>query len=126
MRDLTELQRAFVREYVLQHVTAKPWRDGKPGRAGAPYAAGVNAARLAGYGKNSKADTLSKHAYDLIRDPKILAAIREESIKVLEASHPEALAALLQVVADPAHRDRVKAAGMILDRASGRGPVYLQ
>jgi hypothetical protein len=72
---------------VLQHVTAKPRKDGKPGRAGAPYAAGVNAARLAGYGKNSKADTLSKHAHDLIRNPKILAAIREESIKVLKASH---------------------------------------
>ena len=79
MRELNELQRAFVREYVSECLNRKARKDGKPGRAGAPYGAAVNAARRAGYGKHSKSETLSKHAHDLTRNPKIIEAIDEES-----------------------------------------------
>jgi hypothetical protein len=77
MRALAnDMQRDFVRHL----------NTGKPG-----YGALTAAARKAGYGKNSKPDVLSKHAHDLSRNPKIIAAIAEEVPKVIRGvGHAEA------------------------------------
>jgi phage terminase small subunit len=103
MRELTEMQRAFVRALVIA----------KPG-----HGALTRAARTAGYGKNSKPATLSKHAHDLCRNPKIIAAINEEAKKVIRGvGHAEAATAVMNMVRDPSHRDHARAVDMILSRA---------
>lgn len=75
MRELNPMQQDFVRALVAT----------KPG-----WGAVTRAARKAGYGKNSKAATLSKHAYHMSRDERIIAAVAEESKKVLRLGHAEA------------------------------------
>jgi len=103
MRALNERQRDFVRHLVT----------GKPG-----YGALTAAARKAGYGKNSKAPTLQKHAHDLSRNPRIIAAIAEEAKKVVRGvGHAEAVAAIMNMIRDPLHRDHARAVAMILDRS---------
>jgi phage terminase small subunit len=104
MQQLTEMQRAFVRSLVTQ----------RPG-----YGALTRAARAAGYCKNSKGDpaNLSKHAHDLSRNEKVIAAIAEESKKVTRIAHPEAVNALLNLIRDPSHKDHARAVAMLLDRA---------
>ena len=95
--------RAFVEFYVLG--TAK----------GGPNASA--AARAAGFGKpNSTALRMAHLAWKLMRDDRTIAAIAEESRKLLRSGAPEAVRALRAIVRDPAHRDHVRAVGMILDR----------
>jgi len=87
MRELTEMQRDFVRALVTEPPS---------------YGMLTRAARRAGFGKQSRAATLSKHAHDLSRNPKIIAAISEEAKKVTRGiGHAEALAALFNMVRDP-------------------------
>jgi len=100
MRELTELQRNFVRALLTE----------------TGHGAITRAARKAGYGRNSKAATLSKHAHYLSRDQKVIAAISEEAKKVIRVGHPEAAAALLSVVRNPEHRDHMRAVAAVLDR----------
>ena len=101
MKVLNERQREFVRHLVT----------GKPG-----YGALTRAYKRAGYGKNSKAATLSKEAHHMSRDERVIAAIAEESKKVIRVAHPEAVAALLNMIRDPAHRDHARAVMGLLDR----------
>ncbi len=101
MRELNERQRAFVRFLVTE----------KPG-----YGALTRAYRKAGYGKNSKAATLSKEAHHLSRDLRIIEAIAEELKKVIRVGHPEAVAALFNMIRDPRHRDHARAVAAVLDR----------
>lgn len=101
MQELNERQRAFVRFLVTE----------KPG-----YGALTRAYRKAGYGKNSKAATLSKEAHHLSRDLRIIEAIAEESKKVIRVGHPEAVAALFNMIRDPRHRDHARAVAAVLDR----------
>ena len=49
-------------------------------------------------------------------DPKILAAIAEESRKVIRVGHPEAVAALFSVIRDPQHRNHTRAVAAVIDR----------
>jgi hypothetical protein len=103
MRQLNELQRNFVRHLVT----------GKPG-----HGALTRAARAAGYGKNSKGSTLSKHAHDLSRNPKAIGAIAEEAKKVVRGvGHAEAVSAIMNMLRDPTHRDHARAVEMIMSRA---------
>ena len=104
MQALTERQRAFVRSLVTQ----------RPG-----YGALTRAARAAGYCKDSKGApaNLAKHAHDLSRNEKVIAAIAEESKKVTRIAHPEAVSALLNLIRDPSHKDHARAVAMLLDRA---------
>jgi phage terminase small subunit len=104
MQQLTELQRAFVRSLVTQ----------RPG-----YGALTRAARAAGYCKDAKGNpaNLCKHAHDLSRNERVIAAIAEESKKVTRIAHPEAVAALLNLIRDPSHKDHARAVAMLLDRA---------
>ena len=101
MLELSEMQRAFVRSLVTQ----------RPG-----YGALTRAARAAGYGKNSKSATLSKHAHDLSRNEKIIAAISEESKKVIRTAFPEAVSALLNMIRDVNHKDHARAVMALIDR----------
>ena len=78
MRELSERQRAFVMALVT----------GRPG-----HGALTAAARFAGY--NMSGPTLNKHAHDLSRNPKIIAAIAEEAKKVIRGTgYGEAISAI--------------------------------
>ena len=50
------------------------------------------------------------------RDERVIAAIAEESRKVIRVGHPEAVAALFNVIRDPAHRDHARAVDGLIDR----------
>lgn len=105
MKKLNQRQRDFVRALLLE----------KPG-----YGALVNAYRKAGYGRpDSKRPTLSKDAHHLSRDPRIIEAVAEESKKVLRLGHPEAVAAALNLIRDPTHREHGRAVFALLDRVDG-------
>jgi phage terminase small subunit len=102
MRALSERRQAFVRALVT---------DTKG------YGAVTRAARAAGFGRpNTKPSTLSKQAHQLSRDERIIAAIAEESRKVIRVGHPEAVAALFKMIRDPKHRDHARAVAMVVDR----------
>jgi len=105
MQALSERHREFVRSLVTE----------KPG-----HGALTRAYRKAGFGKNSKPNSktsnLSKEAHRLSRDERIIAAIAEESRKVIRVGHPEAVNALFEIIRDKSHRDRARAIGLILDR----------
>jgi hypothetical protein len=103
MRNLPNDQvRAFVRAYVVH----------PPGQG-----ALLNSYIAVGYGKpDSKRETLSKNAWHLAHDPRVVAAVREEAVKVLRLSHPEAVNTLLECMRDPNNKDRWKCALAILER----------
>ena len=87
MRDLNPKQREFVRHYVAE-VAIKP------------FGAQTRAAKAAGYtGKN-----VSNQAYDLTQNEKVIAAIGEESKRLIRVGHPEAVAALFNIIRDPSHK----------------------
>ena len=94
-----------MREFVYQYCVQK-----------AGYGALTAAARLAGYGKNSTADNQKRIAWKLSRDPRILAAIAEESQKIVRVAGPEAANALLNLVRDPTHREHGRAISLVLER----------
>lgn len=97
--------RLFVESYVLG-VT----------RSGHPNAAA--AARVAGFGKpNSTAVRMAHLAWKLMRDDRIVAAIAEESRKLLRSGAPEAVRALQAIVRNPEHKDHIRGVAMVLDRA---------
>jgi phage terminase small subunit len=97
MRELNERQRAFVRSLITQ----------KPG-----IGAVTRAARAAGY----KGTTLRNHAHDLVRNEKVIAAIAEESKKVIRTAFPEAVAAMLSILRDPTHRDHGRVVMAMIER----------
>jgi hypothetical protein len=82
----------------------------------AGHGALTNAARAAGFGKNSKGATLAKFAHNLSRDDRTIAAIAEESRKIVRVGHPEAANALLDLIRNPAHKDHGRAVTALLDR----------
>jgi phage terminase small subunit len=103
MRVLTPLQQDFVKHLLT----------GKPGHGSL-----TAAARKAGYGKQSTAITLTKHAHDLSRNPRIIAAISVEAKKVIRGvGHAEAVAAVMNGIRDVTHRDHARFVDMILSRA---------
>lgn len=73
------------------------------------------AAMSAGYGRDSDG-ALRVQAFRLMHSPEILKALREEADRRLDASVYVAAAALVEIAADPEHRDRYKAAADIMDR----------
>lgn len=72
---------------------------------------GAEAARLAGYEKYHK-----QEAYRLMRNPRVLEAIREEAGKRLQASALLGAMVLEEIALDPLHKDRLKAATELLNR----------
>jgi phage terminase small subunit len=94
--------RTFVDFYILE----------KPGRG-----AQTNAARRAGFGKaRTKAMTMARISSRLMRDDRIVAAIAEETRKVLRGGAPEAAKAILNLIRDPDHKDHARAIAMVMDR----------
>jgi hypothetical protein len=103
MRALPSNQwRAFVEFYLLE----------EPG-----HGAQAAAARKAGFGrKSSPPSSLAHTASRLMRDDRVVAALAEESKKIVRGGAPEASKALLALVRDPNHKDHARAIGMVLAR----------
>src|SRR5262249_9665056 len=76
----------------------------------------VQAAKLAGYGKISTPHVLNSIAQDLLSKRRVIELIEEVTRKQIRSSAPEAIAAVREIIADPEHRDRLKAAQTILER----------
>jgi len=98
MLDLTEPQRMFVLHYM--------------------NSGGVNAAeaaRKAGYGNSQETQAVS--ASRMLRQPRILAALREVADHRLKSGAILAASAIVEIANDPMHRDRFKAATELLNRA---------
>jgi hypothetical protein len=103
MRGLpNEKWRAFCYHLVTQ----------KPG-----HGALTRAARAAGFGKNSTPTNLAKLAWRMAQDVRLITAVAEESKKVIRLGHPEAVAAVLNLVRDSSHRDHMRACDAVLSRA---------
>jgi hypothetical protein len=77
----------------------------------------TRAARAAGFGKNSTPSNLAKMAWKMAQDVRVIAAVAEESRKVLRLGHPEAVNAVLNLVRNDKHRDHARALEMVLSRA---------
>lgn len=98
MLALTEPQRSFVLHYC--------------------DTGGINAgeaARRAGYGNNKDSQTVT--ASRMLRQPRILAALREVADRRLKAGAIMAASAIVEIAGDALHRDRFKAATELLNRA---------
>jgi hypothetical protein len=94
--------RAFVEFYLLE----------EPG-----HGSQAAAARKAGFGRSdSKPSTMARIASRLMRDDRVVAALAEESKKIVRGGAPEASKALLALVRDPSHKDHARAIGMVLAR----------
>lgn len=93
------------REFVRHLVT------GKPG-----HGAVTRAFRAAGLGGRSSRLNQARDAYKLSHDERIIAAVTEESRKVLRVAHPEAVKALLDMVRSPDHKDHARAVESVLAR----------
>jgi hypothetical protein len=89
---------------------ARAYATGEPG-----LGALTNAARAAGFSKN-KPQWMRKYAWELSRDPRMIAAIEEEARAVIRLGAPEAARALLNLVRNEDHKDHARGVGMLLDR----------
>ena len=77
----------------------------------------ADAARKAGFGSSrSRALTMAKIGYRLARDERIMAAVAEESRKVLRLGAPAAARALLNMVNNPEHKGHERAVMALVDR----------
>jgi phage terminase small subunit len=102
MQQLTERQRLFVRALVSL----------PPG-----YGILTKAYKAAGFGTpNGKRLTLAKNASALSKQENIIAAIAEESRKVIRTAFPEAVSALMNMIRDPSHKDHCRATMALIDR----------
>jgi hypothetical protein len=93
------------RDFVYHYVTQPPG-----------HGALTNAARLAGFGKDSTPATLAKLAWKLSHDARMIAAIAEVSRAIIRRAAPEAVNALLALIRDPKHRDHARGIAMIVAR----------
>jgi phage terminase small subunit len=85
----------------------------KPG-----HGAQTNAARRAGFGRvNTTPLTMAQISTRLMHDPRIQAAIAEESRKMLRAGAPEAVKAIYAGIRNPEHKDHARFVAMVLDRS---------
>ena len=75
------------------------------------------AAKRAGYGTaTSDARSLKTIASRIIHDDAVQDAIREHSHRAMRAIPPEAIRALKKLIADPSHRDHMRAIAAVIDR----------
>ena len=98
MAVLTDKQRAFVQAY-CEH----------PNYDNAPLV------KEAGYG-DSTLVSARVTGYRLMHNEKILAAINEEASKRLRGSGILGVSVMMQIAANPAHKDHLKAATALADR----------
>lgn len=105
MAAIEPKQRAFVMAYV----------ENATGNA-------AQAARAAGYGSTSETEEQARTAakvagWRLIHDQKVLAAVRELAQAHMEANAFKAASVLVEIAEDPTHKDRLKAAELLMNRA---------
>lgn len=74
----------------------------------------TRAARMAGYGNTEESTRVAAHR--LTHAPKIIAAIKEEADRQMQAGILVGSNALLAIAQDTMHKDRFKAAVALLDR----------
>jgi phage terminase small subunit len=77
----------------------------------------VEAYRAAGYGEGSTPANQAKGAWRLSHDERVIAAIAEETRKIVRVAFPEAANAMLNLVRDPTHRDHGRATMAVMERA---------
>jgi hypothetical protein len=101
--------RAFVDFYLLE-----TYANGNKNNHGSQAAA----ARKAGFGgPKTTAHVMAHIGWRLLKDDRMVAAIAEESRKLLRSGVPEAVKAVHAGVRNPNHRDHVRFVAMLLDRA---------
>jgi phage terminase small subunit len=76
----------------------------------------VQAARLAGYGKKSTPLNVNGIVQDLLKKQRVIDLIAEVTKKTIRSAAPHAIAAVQEILADPKHKDRLKAANVVLER----------
>ena len=108
LADLTERQAAFVREYIE--------RGGRPG-------AGASAAQAAGYARPGRAGRAAARvrASELLRNPKVLAYLRDELTRKLNAGAALGVDVLIELAQHGPPQVRLSAARELVDR--GHGPI---
>ena len=85
----------------------------KPG-----HGAGARAARAAGYGsKGGATNTPARSANRLFNRPRVIAAIAELTGQSLRSDGPMAVHVTREIMADKNHKDRLKAARTVFERA---------
>src|ERR1017187_7818415 len=85
----------------------------KPG-----HGAGARAARAAGYGsKGGATNTPARSANRLFNRPRVITAIAEMTGQQLRSDGPMAVQTVREVMADKTHKDRLKAARTVFERA---------
>jgi hypothetical protein len=75
----------------------------------------IQAAKLSGY-KQTSAHNLNSIVHDLLTRQRVVDLIADLTKKQIRSSAPEAVAAVKDILGDPAHRDRLKAANVVLER----------
>lgn len=76
----------------------------------------VRAARLAGYGKNSTPHVVNSITQEMLRQQRVVDLMAEVTKKMIRSEAPLAIQAVREMIADVEHRDRLKAANVILER----------
>lgn len=102
---LTAMQSAFMREYAA--------RGGRPG-------SGAEAALAAGYAKGDL-ETARIRASELLRNEKVLAALRDELTRKLNAAATLGVGVLIELAESGPPSVRLQAAKELVDR--GYGPI---
>lgn len=106
MEDLSVRQAAFVREYVE--------RGGRRGSA-------ADAALAAGYAPSGDRDAARVRASELLSNPKVLAVLRDELTRKLNAAAALGVDVLIELAESGPPQVRLSAARELVDR--GYGPV---
>lgn len=75
----------------------------------------AHAAYMAGYGKDTEVARVS--ACRMMRDPSVLAAIREEADRRLRSGAILGASVLMEIASNQMHKDRLKAAESLLNRS---------
>ncbi len=82
------------------------------------HGAGARTARAAGYGsKGGATNTPARSANRLFNRPRVIAAISEMTGQQLRSGGPMAVKTVREIMADKTHKDRLKAARTIIERA---------
>jgi hypothetical protein len=101
--------RAFVQAYLVETYTNKN-KDN--------YGAQASAARQAGFGNPKTTPRAMAHiAWRIMRDERMIAAVREESQKYLRSIAPDAVKAVQNGIRNPEHKDHARFVAMVLDRS---------
>jgi phage terminase small subunit len=79
---------------------------------GGERGAGTKAAQLAGYSASWSAIA----AHRMLRRPRVMRAIEEESKRLVRALGPQAIQVIKEILDDREHKDRLKAARTVLER----------